>query len=86
MGVAVGDLPVIPRFFERAINDYVEERFHNAMKNVDIRKHRPLWQDAYNRFYDPRDGSRKEARLRVSSMDSWERESYEEYLSSMYHK
>jgi hypothetical protein len=86
MGVAIGDEPIIPRFFERAINDYVEERFYNAMKSRDIRKYRPLWNDAYARLTDPRDGSWKKARMRVSQMDTWEKESYEEYISSMYHK
>jgi hypothetical protein len=86
MGTAIGDEPLIPRFFERVINDYIEERFYNAMKGRDSRRFRPLWSDAYNRLYDRRDGSWRKAEMRISSMDSAERESLEEYISSMYHK
>lgn len=86
MGTAIGDKPIIPRFFERAINDYIEERFYNAMKGREPRKYRALWSDAKNNLNDPRDGSWKKARMRISSMDSWQRESLEEYISSMYHK
>lgn len=86
MGTAIGDTPIVPRFFERAINDYVEERFYNAMKSREVRKYRPLWNDAFSRLNDPREGSWKKARMRISSMDSWEKESYNEYISSMYHK
>ena len=49
MGAEIGDEPIIPRFFERAINDYVEEKYYNAMKARDVRKYRPLWQDAYQK-------------------------------------
>jgi hypothetical protein len=86
MGGLDGSLPIIPRFFHRAIVDWVEERYYNAMKSQDIRKYRPLWTDAYTRLHDPRKGSWRQARVRVSSMDSAEKESMEEYISSMYHK
>jgi len=42
MGVEVGDEPLIPRFFERAINDYIEEKYYNAMKSRDVRRYRLL--------------------------------------------
>ena len=83
---SVGSVPVIPRFFERVINDWIEERFYNAMKRRDPRRYRGLWQEAKNNLLDPRDGSIKKAKMRISQMDSWERESLEEYISSMYHK
>jgi glutamyl-tRNA reductase len=86
MGVEIGDTPIIPRFFERAINDYVEEKYYNAMKSRDSRMYRPLWTDAYQKLTDLRDGSWNKARKRIKSMDSKEKESMEEYISSMYHK
>lgn len=84
-GCPIGDLPVVPKFFERAVNDYVEEKFFNTMKNRD-RSFAPRWSEAYNKLNDLRIGSWKKAQMRVSSMDSFEKESLEEYLSSMWHK
>jgi hypothetical protein len=85
-GEANGDLPVVPRFFERAVNDYVEERFYNAMKSRDPRKYRILWSDAYSRLNDNSNGSWNKARKRIKSMDTAERESMNEYVGSMMHK
>jgi hypothetical protein len=85
MGGIDGDTPVIPRFFQRAIVDYVEERFYNAMKGRQPRKYRTSWADAQNRL-DSYTGAWAKAKKRVSSMDSLEKEALEEYLSSMYHK
>ena len=86
MGVENGDMPIIPRFFERAVVDYVEERFYNAMKSRDPRKYRGLWNDSFQRLNDLRSGSWKKAKGRIKSMDTQEKESMEEYISSMYHK
>lgn len=86
MGVAVGDVPLIPRFFEQAIKDWVKEKFYDAMKARDVRKYRPLWVDAKQERTDLRTGSWREARLRVSGMDSWEKEDMNEYISAIYHK
>ena len=86
MGVPIGDVPIVPRFFERAVVDYVEEKFYNAMKSRDIRLYRPLWQDTFTRLTDPRDGSWNKAKKRIKSMDTSEKNSMEEYISSMYHK
>lgn len=86
MGVPNGDTPIIPRFFERAVVDFVEEKFYNAMKSRDIRKYRPLWTDSFQKLNDPRSGSWSKAKKRIKSMDSKEKESMEEYISSMYHK
>ena len=86
MGVENGDLPVIPRFFERAVVDYVEEKFYNAMKARDPRTYRPLWTDAYQKLNDFANGSWNKARKRIKAMDSKEKASMEEYISSMYHK
>jgi len=86
MGVENGELPIIPRFFERAVVEYVEERFYNAMKARDPRVYRALWSDAYSRLNDPVNGGWNKARKRIKSMDSQEKESMEEYISSMYHK
>lgn len=85
MGGPEGDVPVIPRFFQRAIVDYVEERYYNAMKGREPRKYRTLWADAQSRL-DSYTGYWTKAKRRVTSMDSAEKESMEEYISSMYHK
>ena len=86
MGVENGEMPIIPRFFERAVVDYVEERFYNAMKSRDPRKYRALWNDSFGRLNDIRSGSWNKAKKRIKAMDSQEKESMEEYISSMYHK
>jgi hypothetical protein len=86
MGVENGELPVIPRFFERAVVDYVEEKFYNAMKARDVRMYRPLWTDAYQKLNDLVNGSWNKAKKRIKAMDSKEKASMEEYISSMYHK
>lgn len=86
LGGVDGSTPMIPRFFQRAIVDYLEERYYNALKSRNPRLYRILWNDAYTRLYDFRIGSWSKARKRVSSMDSSEKESMEEYISSMYHR
>ena len=86
MGVPNGELPIIPRFFERAVVDYVEEKFYNAMKSRDPRMYRPLWVDATTKLNDLTSGSWNKARKRIKAMDTLEKESMEEYISSMYHK
>lgn len=86
MGVEVGDVPIIPRFFERAIVDYLEERWYNSMKSRDPRLYNSLWRDSYDKLNNLRDGSWKKAIQRVSSMNSWEKEDMNEYLSAIYHK
>lgn len=86
MGVEVGDIPIIPRFFEQAIKDWVIEKFYEAMKARDPRTYRSLWLDARDNRINLRTGSWKEARRRISSMDSWQKEDLNEYISSIYHK
>lgn len=85
MGGVDGSNPVIPRFFQRAIVDFVEERYYNAMKSRNPRTWRVLWADAQSRL-DSYTGNWAKAKKRVTSMDSATKESMEEYISSMYHK
>lgn len=85
MGGVDGSEPVIPRFFQRAIVDYVEERYYNAMRNRNPRTYNAIWQSAQARL-DSYTGNWSKARKRVASMDSAEKESMEEYIASMYHK
>lgn len=84
-GGAVGDEPIIPRFFERAIIDYVEERFYNAMKARNPRTFRILWGDAQERLTSFT-GAWATAIKRIKTMDRAEKASMDEYISSMYHK
>lgn len=86
MGVPNGDVPIVPSFFERAVVDYVKLKFYDAMKSRDPRMYRPLWVDAKGDLEDLQNGSWNKARKRIKSMDTLEKESMEEYLSSMYHK
>lgn len=85
MGVEIGDLPVVPRLFERALVDYLEERYYNAQKSRQPRKYRLLWSDALN-VLESNTGAWKKAIRRVKSMDLSQQESMNEYISSMYHK
>ena len=86
MGVENGDLPVIPRFFERAVVDYVKVKFLEAMKIREPRVYRALWADAKDDLENLTTGSWNKARKRIKAMDSKEKASMEEYISSMYHK
>ena len=86
MGVENGELPIIPRFFERAVIDYVKLKFLEAMKIRDPRVYRALWADAKDDLENLTSGSWNKARKRIKAMDSKEKASMEEYISSMYHK
>lgn len=85
MGGEIGDEPLVPRFFERAINDYVTERFYNYMKSQDVRKYRPLWQDA-KQVLDSYTGNWYKSKRRISTMDRAQKEALNEYISGIYHK
>jgi len=86
MGAEVGEIPIIPRFFEQAIKDWVKEKWYEAMMGRDPRTYKLLYQDARDVRTNLRTGSWKNARIRVSSMDSWVKEDINEYISSIYHK
>jgi hypothetical protein len=86
MGGEIGEIPAIPRFFERAVVDYVIVRFYFAMRSRDPRMYSPLYRSSKDELDDPVNGSWNKARKRVKSMDSAEKESWEEYTSSMYHR
>lgn len=86
MGVPNGELPIVPRFFERAVVDYVKLKFYDAMKGRDPRTYRPLWMDAKDDLENLVTGSWNKAKKRIKSMDTKEKESMEEYISSMFHK
>lgn len=85
MGGEIGDVPSIPRFFERAINDYVEERFYLAKKGEDPRKYRTSWMDAKQKL-DDWNGNWQKAIKRVKMMDTKQRSDYAEYLAAIYVK
>jgi hypothetical protein len=86
MGNSIGDKPVVPRFFERAVVDYVKTKFYDAMKSRDPRMYRPLWMDAKEDLENLTNGSWNKAKKRIKAMDSAAKESMEEYISSMFHK
>jgi hypothetical protein len=86
MGTSIGDKPIVPRFFERAVVDYVKVKFYDAMKSRDPRMYRPLWVDAKGDLEDLTHGSWNKAKKRIKAMDTSAKNSMEEYISSMYHK
>jgi len=79
MGVEIGDEPIIPRFFERFINYYIEDRFYSAMKARDPRKYRILWADANGIMAR----EMEKAKMRISGMNTWQKNSLEEYISNI---
>jgi hypothetical protein len=85
LGGVDGETPIIPRFFQRAVVDFVEERWLNAMKLRNPRTYNSMWRDAADRLAS-HTGNWKKAIKRSSAMDTSEKESMEEYMSSMYHK
>lgn len=86
MGGAIGEIPVIPRFFEQAIKDWVKERFYEAMIHRDPRLYKPLFESARDQRVNMRNGTWKDARLRISRMDSLQKDDLNEYISAIYHK
>lgn len=86
MGAEIGEIPVIPRFFEEAIKDWCKEKFYEGMMARDPRMYRILYETARNQRLDRVNGSWKEARLRVTRMDSAIKEDLNEYISAAYHK
>ncbi len=86
MGVENGELPIIPSFFERAVVDYVRYKFFEAMYSREPRTYRVLYLDTKDSLENLTTGSWNKARKRVKSMDSQEKESLEEFISSMVHK
>jgi len=78
----IGTEPVIPRNFRQFVKDYVKVEFFGAMKvrEPSMRIH---WADARNDLNDPRNGSKKEAKLFVKRADRWKKEDQGEYLGRM---
>ena len=82
MGIQVGDTPVIPRFFERAVNSYVQYQFWLAKSAVEPRK----WIGLLDRADAKYNQELEKAKIRISSMNSFEKESMDEYISNALHK
>ena len=82
MGGEIGDEPIIPRFFERALVDFVKVAFYDAKKSRDSRTFRVLWMDAKGDLAE----SWRKAEKRIKMMSSWELENLSEYISGIYHK
>lgn len=82
MGGEIGDEPIIPRFFERAVNDYVKMKFYDAMKSRDSRTFRVLWADAKQDLSE----SWYKAEKRIKTISTWEFDNLNEYISGIYHK
>lgn len=85
LGGEIGGDLIIPRLFERAIVDFVEERFYNSMKARDPRKYRALWSDAKANL-ESYTGNWAKTVKRIKGMDQAQKESMFEYQSSFFHK
>lgn len=79
---SITDIPIIPRFFKRAAVDYIEERVYSVLKARNPRLYRAIWSDVFTK----REQSMQKARMRASSMSTFEKESLNEYISNMIHK
>jgi hypothetical protein len=80
-GGLIGDEPNIPRFFRRAITDYVRMKFYQEMSGKEPRVYRVMYEEAKQDLYNEQNGSWKRARIMVSQMNSFEKKSMEEYYS-----
>lgn len=80
MGGEIGDEPIIPRFFRQAVKDWVVERFWESMKSKG-RQYAANWQESYNVLHNRATGSWNKARMRITSMDTKEKESLRLYWS-----
>jgi len=82
---AIGDAPIIPRYFREAIIDYVCEQYFRVQMAKDPRIFAPMQQMYELRLNGKRgngtDGSWCTAENRVKTMDSWERDELIEYMS-----
>lgn len=76
MGGGIGDEPVIPRFFRQAVKDYVVYKTWEVKKSAD-RLASVNWRDSNAILQD----SWRKARIRVTSMDSKQKESLRTYWS-----
>jgi len=85
MGGEIGDVPYIPRMFERAVNDYVKMMFYEKKMGEDERKYGRLYDRAKMRF-DDWNGNWQKAIKRIKTMDSKTRSDYKEYLGAIYVK
>ena len=82
----IGDYPSVPRFFERAINDYIAERYYAVKQGEDPRMWVTMHDRALAQLNDYRDGNWHKSIRRVKFMDTAEKEGYEEYFSNPLHK
>ena len=83
MGGEIGADPIVPRFFRQAIIDYVRTQYYQAMTAKEPRIYRVLYKDAQQDLNNEVNGSWKKARMRVSSMNTFEAKSLQEYYARM---
>ena len=80
-GGAIGDKPAIPKFFRQTIIDFVRVEHFKAMASREPRVYRVMLEEARRDLGDNHNGSWKKARIRISSMQTFEKKSMEEYFS-----
>lgn len=80
---AIGDAPVIPRFFRDAIIDYVCERYFRIQMGKDrgaVAQWKVYDERLNGRMRNGADGSWARAENRIKTMDTWERDDLIEYM------
>ncbi len=82
-GSAIGDQPVIPRFFRAVLADFVSECYFRVQMSKD-RNYATDWKVYENRLYDPRKGSWKKAEDRVKMLSTWKRDTLRNTMSASY--
>ena len=80
MGGEIGDQPIIPRFFRQAVKDFVMEKFWRVQKSRE-RSLAVNWREANDALHNRATGSWMKAKIRISSMDTREREAISDYYS-----
>lgn len=77
MGSAIGDMPVIPRFFRTVLSDYVCEKYFRFQMSKD-RAYQADWKTYDHKLNNPVNGTWVKAEKRVKRLDTWMKDTVNE--------
>lgn len=80
-GGAIGDMPIIPRWFRNVVTDFVCEQHFLSMMAKDQKQYVTLWRLYNDKLNGWPDGSWHKAERRVKSMDTYTKEALIEVLN-----
>lgn len=83
MGVPIGDIPIVPRFLRKVTMDLVRVDHYEYMMAREPKVWRIIYEECANALNNGVTGSLRKAKIRMSSMQSWERHSLNEYYSRL---